>query len=178
MGSSHQLLPHLLLHGFLGDHGDSAGKKPLQSGQGLGDRSFFLCHNSPSPFLYQQPLVGGSHSSAVYRERWVCGSSCRSPPAVSPPARDSPRLPRCQQHLVRKAWLLPGLLIPAQPQPCCGPPDASWVCAMAVRPGRRELSRCRGAGQGGWCSLDVSTSSDTISIAGHMRGKLFDRNDP
>lgn len=37
-----QLLPHLLLHGFLGDHGESAGKKPLQSGMGLGDGEKFL----------------------------------------------------------------------------------------------------------------------------------------
>lgn len=47
--SSHQLLPHLLLDGFLGDHGESAEQKPLQTGRVLGDEEKFL-------FLSQLPL--------------------------------------------------------------------------------------------------------------------------
>lgn len=42
MGSLHQLQPHLLLDGFVGDRGGSAGEKPLRSGRGLGDGQKFL----------------------------------------------------------------------------------------------------------------------------------------
>lgn len=49
------------------------------------ERSSSLCHNSPSAFLCQQLVVGGSHRSAIHHECWVCGSSCRIPPSRPPP---------------------------------------------------------------------------------------------
>lgn len=60
-GPLYQLLHHLLLDGFVGDCRGSAGRNLSGVGEGWGmDRSSSLCCNSPSPFLYQQLLAGGS----------------------------------------------------------------------------------------------------------------------